>query len=665
MAPDSSLQNREYLNKITVAGLIVTLGIIYGDIGTSPLYVFRSIVSGRKITEELVYGGISCVIWTLTLQTTFKYVLLTLQADNKGEGGIFSLFALVKRYAKWLYVPAILGASTLLADGIITPPITVSSAIEGLNGVHGMENLIVPGNHLTVGIVVGIISVLFLVQRFGTKIVGLSFGPIMFLWFSMMLVLGVVHVWAFPSIIKSISPYYAIKLLTHYPHGFWLLGAVFLCTTGAEALYSDLGHCGRKNIKISWVFVKTALVFNYMGQGAWLLSQGNDYLDANVNPFYALMPDWFLLSGIVIATAAAIIASQALISGSFTLISEAVSLNFWPRVTVKFPTDIKGQIYIPSLNTILWVGCMSTLLYFRQSSNMESAYGFSIIIAMLMTTSLMYMYMHHVRKWNIVLIFLVMIILATVEVSFFIANIAKLKESWMFLLFGAGSLIFVMITWYRSRKIINRYLRFVRIKDYLIPLKNLSEDKDIPKYATHLVYLTKADTPVDIERRIIDSIISRKPKRADVYWFIHIDRADNPYEMEYSVSELLDDKVIRVNFKLGFRVQPRINLLFRKVIQEMNKTKELNLFNKYESLDQIDFHADITYVVIETFLSIENELSFREGFVMGAYFTIKSLAQSDQKAFGLDTASTLVERVPLLLSPISYIPLKRVDPPKV
>lgn len=660
MADGSSPRNGSF-SKLTVAGLIVTLGIIYGDIGTSPLYVFKSIIGDRKITDELVYGGISCVIWTLTLQTTFKYVFLTLRADNKGEGGIFSLFALVKRYAKWLYVPAILGASTLLADGIITPPISVASAIEGLNGVHGLERIIVPGNGLTVGIVVGIISILFLVQRFGTKVVGFSFGPIMLVWFSMILLLGVIQIYDNPSILKAISPHYAIALLTEYPKGFWLLGAVFLCTTGAEALYSDLGHCGRKNIQTSWIFVKTALICNYMGQGAWLLRQASDYLPKNVNPFYALMPHWFLITGIVIATAATIIASQALISGSFTLISEAVNLNFWPRVTIKFPTDIKGQIYIPSLNAILWVGCMATLLYFRQSSNMESAYGFSIIIAMLMTTSLMFMYMHYVRKWNDMLVGLIVTIFFVVEVSFFVANSAKLKECWMFLLFGAGSLIFVMMIWFRARKIINRYLQFVRIKDYLAQLKNLSEDKEIPKYATHLVYLTKADNKVDIERRIIDSILSRKPKRADVYWFIHIDRADNPYEMEYSVSELVDDKVIRINFKLGFRVQPRVNLLFKKVIQEMKKNKELCYLSRYENLEANDFHADITYVVIETFLSIENELSFKEGLVMGAYFAIKSFAQSDQKAFGLDTASTIVERVPLLLSPISYLPLKRVN----
>jgi KUP system potassium uptake protein len=655
----STESSHNHLNKLTVGGLIITLGIIYGDIGTSPLYVFKSIIGTRKITEELVYGGISCVIWTLTLQTTFKYVFLTLRADNKGEGGIFSLFALVRRYAKWLYIPAILGAATLLADGIITPPISVSSAIEGLNGVHGLEKIIIPGNALTVGIVIGIISVLFFVQRFGTKIVGFSFGPIMLVWFSMIMILGMIQIAQHPGILRAISPYYGIRLLIDYPHGFWLLGAVFLCTTGAEALYSDLGHCGRKNIQVSWAFVKTALVFNYMGQGAWLLLQGSDYLSSNVNPFYELMPHWFLLTGIVIATAATIIASQALISGSFTLISEAISMNFWPRVTIKFPTDIKGQIYIPSLNTILWLGCMATMLYFRESSNMEAAYGFSIVITMLMTSSLMNMYMRYVKKWSNAVIMLIMLVFIVVEISFFVAQFAKLKHSWMFLLFGAGSLVFIMLIWFRARKITNRYLQFVRMKDYINLLKNLSEDKELPKYATHLVYLTKADTTVDVEKRIIDSIVNKKPKRADIYWFIHIDRADNPYEMEYTVTELLHDKIIRVDFKLGFRVQPRINLLFKRVMQEMKKNHELDFLSKYESLDQNDFHADITYVVIETFLSIENELSFKEGFIMEAYFAIKQFAQSDQKAFGLDNAATIVERVPLLIMPKNYLPLKR------
>jgi KUP system potassium uptake protein len=660
--------NSGHAHKLSVAGLIVTLGIIYGDIGTSPLYVFKSIINHNEINEQLIYGAISCVFWTLTLQTTFKYVFLTLRADNRGEGGIFSLFALIRRYVKWVYVPAIIGAAMLLADGMITPPISVASAVEGLGGVKGLEKIIVPGNNLTVGIVMAIISLLFFFQRFGTKIVGFAFGPIMLIWFSMILVLGFLQVINHVEILKSLNPYYAYDLLMHYPKGFWLLGAVFLCTTGAEALYSDLGHCGRQNIQVSWMFVKIALIINYMGQGVFLLIQftafkaahpGQPFFLNDVNPFYELMPHWFLLAGICIATVAAIIASQALISGSFTLISEAISLNFWPRVTIKFPTDQKGQIYIPSLNLLLWVGCITMLLFFRKSEHMEAAYGFSIIITMIMTTILMNFYMLNVKRWSQAVVAVIILVFTVVEISFFIANVVKVKDSYITFVFSL-SMIFVMMIWHRARKIANRYLDFVKMKDYLDPMVELSADKDMPKYATHLVYLTKANNHREIEHRIIDSILNRKPKRADIYWFIHIDRTDSPYGMEYSIRELVDDKVMRVDFKLGFRIQPRVNVLFKKVMQELNECQELGIYSKYESLKSKDFHTDITYVIIESFFSIENELSLREDFIMDAYFNIKQLAQSDQKAFGLDNDMTVVEHVPLIIKANENLPLKRV-----
>ncbi|NCW11946.1 MAG: potassium transporter Kup [Chitinophagia bacterium] len=648
----------QHAHKLSVAGLIVTLGIIYGDIGTSPLYVFKSIINHKIISEQLVYGAISCVFWTLTLQTTFKYVFLTLRADNRGEGGIFSLFALIRRYVKWIYIPAIIGAAMLLADGMITPPISVSSAVEGLGGVKGLENIIVPGNNLTVGIVMTIISLLFFFQRFGTKIVGFAFGPIMLLWFSMILLLGLSQIMGHIAILKSLNPYYAYDLLVNYPQGFWLLGAVFLCTTGAEALYSDLGHCGRKNIQVSWMFVKTALVFNYMGQGAWLIQHIGQPMEG-LNPFYEIMPHWFLLIGIGVATVAAIIASQALISGSFTLINEAISLNFWPRVTVKFPTDQKGQIYIPSLNLILWVGCITMLLYFRKSELMEAAYGFSIIITMIMTTILMNFYMLNVKRWSQTLVAVIIAIFVVVEFSFFIANTVKIKEAAITFAFSL-SMIFVMMIWHRARKIANRYLDFVKIKDYLTPLVDLSADKEVPRYATHLVYLTKANNHREIEHRIIDSILNRKPKRADIYWFIHIDRTDSPYGMEYSIRELVDDKVMRVDFRLGFRIQPRVNVLFKKVMQELNECQELGIYSRYESLKSKDFHTDITYVIIESFFSIENELTVREDFIMDVYFNIKQLSQSDQKAFGLDNDMTIVEHVPLIIKANENLPLKRI-----
>ena len=645
-------------SKVTLATLLVALGIIYGDIGTSPLYVFKAILGERPISNLLVYGGISCVFWTLTLQTTFKYIILTLQADNKGEGGIFSLFALVRRFGKKAYFPAIIGAATLLADGIITPPISVASAIEGLNGVHGLENLIVPGNNLTVGIVIGIISLLFFFQRFGTKIVGSSFGPIMMVWFSMILVLGLIPIIHNPAILTALSPHYAVELLTMYPNGFWLLGAVFLCTTGAEALYSDLGHCGKKNIRLTWIFVKISLVINYMGQGAWILSQHSGKLNG-LNPFYELMPHWFLLTGIGIATLAAIIASQALISGSFTLISEAMSMNLWPKVKIKFPTTIKGQIYIPSINTTLWIGCVAMMFYFRKSEHMEAAYGFSIIIAMMMTTALMFGYMKFVRKWNMILILAIIGIFFTVETAFFVANVAKIKQRWMFLFFEFG-LVFIMYIWFNARRITNRYLNFVNISKFSKDLIELSNDKDIPKYATHLVYLTKANMEMQIEQRIIDSILNKKPKRADIYWFIHIDITDAPYTLEYNVVEILKDKLIRVEFRLGFRVQPRIHKFFKKVMQEMVKNCELGFLSKYESMKKENFHADITYVIIERFLSVENELPVKEDFILDSYFTIKGIAQSDQKAYGLDSSDTIIEYSPLFIDQKDKLPLKRV-----
>ena len=648
---------RSHSIPLSAAGLLVTLGIIYGDIGTSPLYVFKAIIDERAITEQLVLGGISCIFWTLTIQTTFKYILLTLQADNRGEGGIFSLYALVRRYARWIYLPTILGAATLLADGVITPPISVAAAVEGLAGVSGLETVFEPGSNITVGTVVLILSAIFFFQRFGTKVVGSSFGPMMFIWFSMLLVLGLMHAVKYPDVFRALNPMYAVDLLTNYPKGFWILGAVFLCTTGAEALYSDLGHCGRKNIQVSWIYVKTALVINYMGQGAWLLHAGGEHL-GDRNPFYEMMPHWFLLPGIIIATFAAIIASQALISGSFTLISEAITLNFWPRVTVRFPSELRGQIFIPSVNMLLWVGCVAVMLYFRESSAMEAAYGFFICVTMLMTTSLMFGYLRYVRHWPLLLVLALVAVLFTVEGSFFVANIVKITQRIWFLFFVVG-LVGIMFTWYRARKITNRYLDFVPLPDHAAALVDLSNDLEITKFATHLVYLTKANRPLDVEKRIIDSIMSKRVKRADIYWFVHVNWTDEPYTTEYTVRELVDDKVIRVDFDLGFRIQPRINLLFKKVLQDLYERQELIFKNKYESIAREDFHTDIRYVVLERFLSVENELTMKDDLILDTYFALKRLAQTDQKAFGLDTADTIVEEAPLVIQQVRELPLKR------
>jgi len=649
----------KHLNKASAAGLIIALGIIYGDIGTSPLYVLSSIIGKREINQQLVYGGISCVFWTLTLQTTFKYIILTLQADNRGEGGIFSLFALVKRYRKWLYLPAIIGAGTLLADGIITPPISVSAAIEGLSGVHGLENVIVPGNALTMIIIIAIISLLFFFQQFGTNLIGSSFGPIMLIWFAMLAILGISAIAMYPSILKAVNPYYGYDLLTKYPSGFWLLGSVFLCTTGAEALYSDLGHCGRKNIQYSWIFVKTALLLNYFGQGAWLMLKKEVYLNG-LNPFYEIMPHWFLIFGIFIATAATIIASQALISGSFTLISEAMRLNFWPKIKVEFPTLVRGQIYIPSINFILWFGCIAVMLYFRESSKMEAAYGFSITIAMLMTTILMFYYMKFVKKWYILIVALILLVFLTVELSFFIANVAKIKKRWMFLIFEFG-LIGIMYTWFRARKIKNRYVEFVRLDHYLPMLQELSNDLTVPKYATHLVFLTSADNAKEVEHKIVYSILSGKPKRADLYWFLHVHTMDDPYTSEYTVREIVPNEVMRVELRLGFRVQPRTNLMFRKVVDELVRNGTISVESKYETLQNLNPIGDIQFIVMEKFLSSDNELSLFEKLVMQFQFWLKNKSLSEEKGFGLDQSNVTVEKFPLIVSPLSKISLTHVE----
>ena len=638
-------------SKLSAAGVIVTLGIIFGDIGTSPLYVLKAVIDDRPITEELVFGGLSLVFWTLTLQTTFKYIWLTLQADNHGEGGIFSLYTLVRRYKRWLYFPAFVGAGALLADGMITPPISVTSAVEGLR-------LVMPTIPV-IPIVVAIIFGIFAFQRFGTKIVGGAFGPIMLVWFTMLAVLGVSQIIEFPTIIKAISPHYAISLLHNYPGSFWLLGAVFLATTGAEALYSDLGHCGRKNVRVSWGFVKLTLFLNYLGQGAWLLHSGRTTLDG-LNPFYEIMPPWFLLTGIIIATAATIIASQALISGSFTLISEAVSLNFWPRVTIKFPTDVRGQLYVPSVNWLMCMGCIGVVLYFKSSSNMEAIYGFNITLAMLMTTMLMTYYLRFVKKYSVPVVTAILAVFLTVEVSFFIANIVKLKEAWMFLVIVAG-IITTMYIWYRARKILNKLVEFVPIIEHLPQLVDLSKDTSVSKYATHLIYLTSANNPRQIERRIIYSIFSRNPKRADIYWLVHIDRTNEPYTMEYTVDEMVNDKIIRVDFRLGFRVEPRVNLLFRKVVEELVASKELDITSRYESLSKYNLAADFRFVILERFLSVENEFALKDSFVLNTYFMLRNLAQTDAKAFGLDTSDISIEKIPLVISPASSIKLTRKE----
>jgi KUP system potassium uptake protein len=639
-------------HRLTLAGLLITLGIIYGDIGTSPLYVMKSIVGDDKINAELILGGLSCVFWTLTMQTTIKYVAITLRADNRGEGGIFSLFALVRRRLSHLVWFAMIGGAALLADGIITPPISISSAIEGLR--------IFDPHIPTIPIVIGIIVLLFFTQALGTKFVGNAFGPVMMIWFLMLGILGFNQIVHDFSVLRAINPYYAYMLLVNYPHGFWLLGAVFLCTTGAEALYSDLGHCGRQNIRVSWVFVKTCLLLNYFGQGAWLLESDGKTL-GGVNPFYAIMPEWFLIYGITIATIAAIIASQALISGSFTLVSEAIRLNLWPKLRIVFPTNLKGQIYVPSINWLLMAGCIGIVLHFKESSHMEAAYGLAISVTMLMTTILLFYYLRYVKKISMYITFFILLVYLTIELSFLIANLNKFMHGGYVTLFIGSALVIIMWIWHKATDIKKRLTEYVNIQEYIPLLQELSQDMSVPKYATHLVYMTGGYTRYLIEDKILYSIFQKQPKRADIYWFVHIDVTDAPYTLEYKVDILVPNDVVRVEFKLGFRIEHRINLFFRKVVEDMVRNKEIDFTSRYSSLSKRNVIGDFRFVVLEKHLSTENDLPFIDQFVMNGYFALKVISLSEQSAFGLDTSSVTIEKVPMVIAPVQNFELKRTQ----
>ncbi|WP_428330180.1 KUP/HAK/KT family potassium transporter [Mucilaginibacter sp.] len=646
------MSNHKDLQKLTLSGLLISLGIIYGDIGTSPLYVFKAIVGGQHISETLILGGVSLIFWTLTLQTTLKYVVITLRADNKGEGGIFSLFSLVRRRAKWLIVPAVIGGCALLADGIITPPITISSAIEGLQTFY-------PSLH-TVPIVIAIIIALFIIQQFGTSLVGKAFGPMMFIWFTMMGVLGFIYIIQSPAIFKALNPYYAYLLLRTNAHGLVIIGAVFLCTTGAEALYSDLGHCGRKNIQISWIYVKTCLIVNYLGQAVWLLQHNGTKMDLNLhNPFFEIMPGWFLLYGIGIATVAAIIASQALISGSFTLIAEAVRLNLWPKVRINYPSEQKGQLYVPSVNWLLCAGCVGVVLLFKESAHMEAAYGLSITVAMLMTTILVANFLKRKKlPTYIVIVFLITYLL--IEGTFLAGNLVKFVHGGWFTLSVGFVLFTIMWTWHTARKIRNRYVKFIEIEDYFSIIKELSDDETVPKYASQLVYLTSANFNSEVESKIIYSILQKQPKRADVYWLVHVDVVDEPYKKEYEVDFLVPNKLIRIDFKLGFRVEQQINLLFRRVVEDLVKKGEVDITSTYKSLNRHKIVGDFRFVVIEKVLSRSHNLSLYESFIMAFYTYLKKISLSEERGFGLDLSFVTVEKVPLMLAAPETVEIHRV-----
>lgn len=646
-----------HATRVTAGTLLVTLGIIYGDIGTSPLYVMKAIVGDGCIDESVVLGGLSCIFWTITLLTSFKYITLVLNADNKGEGGTFALYALVRRLkVKWLIIPAILGGCNLLADGMITPPISVSSAIEGLRPIYPD----IP----TLPIVIGILTGLFLAQQFGTKAVGRFFGPIMMVWFSMLAIWGGKWILEDLTVFKAINPMYAFDLLARHKGGFWILGSVFLCATGVEALYSDLGHCGKRNVRFSWGFVKIALLLNYFGQGAFLLSAyGREQALVQMevpNPFFGIMPTWFQVPGIIIATLATIVASQAMISGSFTLINEAVRLNLWPKVRIKYPTDLKGQLYVPSINFILFAGCIGIVLYFRESSRMEAAYGLAIVMTMIMTTIMLGFFMR-MKRLPVPLIIALTIFFLMIETAFLAANLEKFPHGGYVSLSISLVLFVVMTLWYYGKRVAHQFTEAEEIGPSKEALVRLSADETVPRYATNLVFLTNVGQGNMIESKILYTIMKRQPKRADIYWFLHIHVVDEPYRMDYKVRMIAPGHIVRIDFYLGFRVDPRINLFFRHVVENMVARGEVDIRSKYASLQDQKQVGDFRFVLIEKYLSGDNDLNFLPRMALRGYFLLKKLSLSPEKAFGLETSSVFIEKFPLIVKPMTGVNLRRID----
>ena len=628
-------------NKVGFLGLLITLGIVFGDIGTSPLYVMKAILhTGETIDESTILGALSCIIWTLTLQTTIKYVCVALRADNNGEGGILALYALLRRLkSKWVYILAIIGASTLLADGIITPAITVTTAIEGLESIS--PNLPV------IPITLAIISIIFFVQRFGTECIGKSFGVFMLLWFLLLGMVGIISITYYPLILKAFNPYYAVILLAKSPQWFLILGAVFLCTTGAEALYSDLGHCGRKNITISWAFVKTMLILNYLGQGAWVLTHAQTA--SSVNPFFSIMPQSMLFFAIIMATGAAIVASQALISGTFSILSEAMNLHFWPRMRIKHPTYVKGQIYIPTINLAMYIGVVLIILLFRDSSHMEAAYGLAITITMLMTTLLLGVYLHTKGVSRFIMI-LFIAAYCTIEGVFLAANLSKfLAGGWCTMLIGC-ILFLTMYVWVCAIKIRRHYISAKPLDDYYQIISDIKADGSIPKYASNLVYINHASKEGAVDDKLLYSIINKQPKRADHYWLINMEFVDTPDTLEYDCETLIPNTLYNVTMHIGFRIEPRVSLYLRQVVEDLVASKKVDLTSAYPSLRKNGIPGDFRFIIIHRVYYPENSVNRQQNLLMNLYSLISKIGIDDPKALGLDTSMVVVERVPLIIN---------------
>ncbi len=635
--------SRSFINpdtrKISLTAAIIALGIVFANLATSPLYVMKAVTSGSsELNELLIYGSLSIVFWTLTLQTTIKYVIIAPAVSNKGEGGIFALFTLIKQKSSWIAILTMTGVGALLANSVIMPAITVTSSIEALK-IFDPDFPVIPVILIT-------FAFCFFIQQFGANVLKVTIGPVMVLWFLMLGFTGIIHLGIHPGILKALSPEYAIRFLSYYPGGFIIMGALFLCVTGAEMLYSNLGQIGARNLRIIWIFVKVILILNYFGQGAWLLTQGD--ISRDLNPFYGMMPGWFLIPGIIISVAAAVIASQSLISGSYTLLSEAISLNFWPKIRIFHPTEHKGQVYIPLLNWFLWIACSFVVIIFRESLNMVGAYGLSVIIPMIITTLFISFYLYK-SGVNHRLVLLFLMIFLTIEVSFLVACLYQIiNGGWLTVILG--SLFFtLMYGWYFGRKIKNRYITFADLNKYIDLFKDLSKDESVPKTATNLVYIIRANKPDQVESKVIYSIFHRQPKRADTYWFLHVNRVDEPDRFEYQVTHIIPGVLIKVDFHIGFKVEPKINMYFKEVLEDLVTSGEIKLESSYESLRKHDFPGDFKFILLDRIMPRDFNLSNWEKITLILNSISKYLSINDIKSLKLDSTSTIIEQIPITI----------------
>ena len=660
--------------RMSAAGLLIAIGIVYGDIGTSPLYVMKSIVEGNggigNVNRDFIVGSISLVLWTVTLLTTVQTVLIALKATNHGEGGIFALYTLVRKRAKWLVLPALIGGAAILADGTLTPAVTVTTAIEGLKGLKFGGNVPVSTQEMVIVITVVILLVLFSIQKMGTSIIGKAFGPIMFIWFTFLGVMGVINMAGDWTIIQAINPVYAIKLLfsPYNKAGIFILGSIFLATTGAEALYSDVGHVGKKNIIGSWPFVFVCLSLNYFGQGVWILNNPHFQLaDGGVlNPFYEMIPINIRLFAIILATIAAVIASQALITGSFTLVAEASGLKFLPRMNINYPSTEKGQIYIPSINKGICVATIAIVLYFQTSAHMEAAYGLSITISMLATTILLYEWLA-MKKINPIWNWIFLIFFGVLDIMFMISSLTKFTHGGYVSLFIAGVIGFIMYVWYYGNKVRDKRESrnaYVRLDEYTDMLTNLSHDEDYPTYATNLVYMANVKYNKFIKREILYSILDKRPKRAKAYWFVTVNVTNEPFTAEYAVNTYGTKNVINIQLYLGFKKQTSVNVYLRQIVHDLIADSTIEPQpQKYTTTPGRDV-GDFSFVIVNDVISPLTKLTGYEKFMVEARVWLQNLSSNPASWFGLEYADTVVERVPLILGKHQESYIKRIKPKK-